>query len=177
MTQRMTKKVTQTIRIYPQAYEEYGVYGDGPNMERYEGKSFEHFADEWEITKRSIAGKIRRLNKDELWDAVHALQDEWVPTDIDTLEAFKTRTLDRFGMTHMDVPGRFLGNSNNGGNIQRYIAFENINQLVYRAHYLEALYGHPDPGTRRNRRSLSNCKGLPSASSASFTHGRRLRGV
>ena len=114
-------------------------------MERYEGKSFEHFADEWEITKRSIAGKIRRLNKDELWDAVHALQDEWVPTDIDTLEAFKTRTLDRFGMTHMDVPGRFLGNSNNGGNVQRYIAFENINQLVYRAHYLEALYGHPDP--------------------------------
>ena len=76
---------------YPKPYEECGEYGDGPNMKDYEGKSFEHFADEWEITKRTIAGKIRQLDKDELWDAIHALDQI---ADLESVNDAKQRRIE-----------------------------------------------------------------------------------
>ena len=98
--------------------------------------TYTYLAEEWEITKRALAGKIRQYDKDQLWDATHALAAEWVPTDIGTLEAFKTKSLDRFDITSEEFPG--LGHLN-GGNVARYTAFENINQLVYRANAIGVL--------------------------------------
>ena len=62
----------------------YGEYGDGPNMINHKENTdtYTYLADEWEITKRALAGKIRQYDKDQLWDATHALAAEWVPTDI-----------------------------------------------------------------------------------------------
>ena len=116
----------------------YGEYGDGPNMINHKENTdtYTYLADAWEITKRALAGKIRQYDKDQLWDATHALAAEWVPTDIGTLEAFKTKSLDRFDMTSEEHPG--LGHLN-GGNVARYTAFENINQLVYRANAIGVL--------------------------------------
>ena len=121
----------------------YGEYGDGPNMINHKENTdtYTYLADEWEITKRALAGKIRQYDKDQLWDATHALAAEWVPTDIGTLEAFKTKSLDRFDITSEEFPG--LGHLN-GGSVARYTAFENINQLVYRANAIGVL-DSPDP--------------------------------
>jgi hypothetical protein len=67
-------------------------------------------ATEWEVTKRTIGGKIRQYTLDQIWDETHKLAEVWAPGGVDALEHFKTCALGNFAMEHTDLPhmNRFL---------------------------------------------------------------------
>jgi hypothetical protein len=74
--------------------------------------------------------------KDQLWDATHALAAEWVPMDIGTLEAFKTKSLGRFDAR--------IGDSNediNSGGPTRFGEFRCVDE--HQSHIYRGFHDRP----------------------------------